>query len=214
MKGVEQPPEFHPEGDVFSHTKLMLDSLPPNSNAVLALAVLLHDVGKPPTFERAPDRIRFNEHDRIGAEITEGILRRLRFSNDEIAQITLCVAEHMRFQHVQQMRPAKLKRILQRETFPVELELHRIDCEASHRNLDNYHFLKSKAAELPPEVVKPVPFLTGHDLLSLGLMPGPMVGQILREVEELQLEERLQSRAAALDYARKRHAELAGGAPT
>jgi poly(A) polymerase len=204
MKGVEQPAEFHPEGDVFKHTQLMLDSLPPNPGVVLAFAVLLHDVGKPPTFERAPDRIRFNEHDRIGAEMAEMILQRLRFSNDEIEKIVLCVGEHMRFQFVKEMRPAKLKRILARETFPDELELHRIDCAASHRNLENYEFLKAKAAETPPEVVKPPPLLTGHDLLALGLTPGPTVGQILREVEELQLEERLKSRAEALEFAKSR----------
>jgi poly(A) polymerase len=208
MKGVAQPPEFHPEGDVFQHTKLMMDGLRPNPSVVLAFAALLHDVGKPPTFERAPDRIRFNEHDRVGAEITERVLRRLRFPNDEIEKIVKCVAEHMRFQHVQEMRPAKLKRILARETFPDELELHRVDCEASHRNLENYEFLKGKAAELPPEVVKPAPLLTGHDLLALGLKPGPMVGRILREAEELQLDERLKSRAEALAFAQRRVGEL------
>ena len=208
MKGVAQPPEFHPEGDVFQHTKLMMDMLPPNPSVVLAFAALLHDVGKPPTFEQATDRIRFNEHDRVGAEIAEKILRRLRFPNDDTEKIVRCVTEHMRFQHVQEMRPAKLKRILARETFPDELELHRIDCEASHRNLENYEFLKVKAAELPPEVVKPAPLLTGHDLLALGLKPGPTVGRILREVEELQLEERLKSRAEALAFAQRRVGEL------
>ncbi len=208
MKGVEQPPEFHPEGDVFQHTKLMLDALPAEPGVVLAFAVLLHDVGKPATFERAPDRIRFNEHDRVGAEMAERILRRLRFPNEQIEKIVLCVAEHMRFQFVKEMRPAKLKRILARETFPVELELHRLDCVASHRNLDNYEFLKQKAAELPPEVVKPAPLITGHDLLALGLKPGPLVGQILREVEEAQLEERLRSREEALAFARQRVGEL------
>jgi len=208
MRGVAQPPEFHPEGDVFQHTKLMLELLPSNPSPILAFAVLLHDVGKPPTFERAPDRIRFNEHDRVGAEMAEKILRRLRFPTDAIEKIVLCVAEHMRFQHVQEMRPAKLKRILARETFPDELELHRIDCEASHRNLENYVFLKAKAVELPPEVVKPAPLLTGHDLLALGLKPGPLVGRILREIEELQLEERLKSRAEALAYAQQQIGEL------
>ena len=208
MKGVEQPPEFHPEGDVFQHTKLMMDMLPPTPSVVLAFAVLLHDAGKPPTFERAPDRIRFNEHDRVGAEIAESILRRLRFPNDEIEKIVLCVAEHMRFQYVREMRPAKLKRILARVTFPDELELHRVDCAASHRNLENYEFLKVKAAELPPEVVKPTPLLTGHDLLALGLKPGPRVGRILREAEELQLEEQLRSREEALAFARQRIDEL------
>jgi poly(A) polymerase len=209
MKGVEQPAEFHPEGDVFTHTKLMLDSLPANPSPVLALAVLLHDVGKPPTFERAPDRIRFNEHDRIGAEMTAQILERLRFPNDTIAKVVLCVAEHMRFQFVKEMRPAKLKRMLARETFPDELELHRIDCASSHKNLENYEFLKTKVAELPPEVLKPTPLLTGHDLLALGLTPGPLVGQILREAEEAQMEERLRSREEALTFARRRVGELA-----
>ena len=208
MKGVEQPPEFHPEGDVFAHTKLMLDTLPANPSVVLAFAVLLHDVGKPPTFERAPDRIRFNEHDRVGAELAEQILRRLRFPNEVIEKVVLCVAKHMHFQFVKEMRPAKLKRILARETFPDELELHRIDCASSHRNLENYEFLKQKAVDLPPEVLKPAPLLTGHDLLALGLTPGPRVGQILREVEEAQLEERLKSKAEALAFARQRVAEL------
>jgi poly(A) polymerase len=208
MKGVEQPAEFHPEGDVFQHTRLMLDTLPANPSTVLAFAVLLHDVGKPPTFVRAPDRIRFNDHDRIGAEMTENILRRLRFSNDEIEKTVLCVREHMKFQFVKEMRPAKLKRLMARETFPDELELHRIDCASSHRNLENYEFLKAKAAEMPPEVLKPAPLLTGHDLLALGLKPGPLVGQILHEVEELQLEERLKSRAEALEFAKTRAAAL------
>jgi poly(A) polymerase len=213
MKGVEQPPEFHPEGDVFQHTKLMLEmmseaalaaSAPYHDPVVLAFAVLLHDVGKPPTFERATDRIRFNDHDRIGADMADAILRRLRFPNDQIEKIVRCVAEHMRFQFVKEMRPAKLKRILARDTFPEELELHRIDCASSHRNLENYEFLKAKAAELPPEAIKPEPLLNGHDLLALGLTPGPRVGQILREVEELQLEERLKSRAEALEFAKSR----------
>jgi poly(A) polymerase len=202
MKGVEQPPEFHPEGDVFVHTKLMLDAMG-EADAVLAFAVLLHDVGKPPTFERAPDRIRFNEHERVGAEMAQKILRRLRFPNDEIDRILVCVAEHMRIRNVQEMRPAKLKRILARETFASELELHRLDCVVSHGKLDNYEFLKAQAAALPPETAKPAPLLSGRDLLALGLKPGPLVGRILREVEELQLDERLKSREEALAYARK-----------
>jgi len=209
MKGVAQPPEFHPEGDVFTHVKQMLDAMPPEPSVTLAFAVLLHDVGKPPTF-RIADRIRFDEHDVIGAQMTENILRRLRFSNEEIEQIVACVAGHMRLRHVQQMRPAKLKRLLARKTFPVELELHRLDCIASHGNLDNVAFLRQKAAELPPETVRPKPLVTGHDLLAIGFTPGPLVGAVLREIEELQLEERLPSREAALAYARQR---LAGEAP-
>jgi len=211
MKGVEQPPEFHPEGDVFAHTRLMLDlmsgaaqadSCPQKERIVLALAVLLHDVGKPQTFERAPDRVRFHEHDKVGGELSETILRRLRFPNEVIGKVCVCVGEHMRIRHVQDMRPAKLKRILARETFADELELHRLDCLASHGNIANYEFLRAKAVELPPEVIKPAPLVTGHDLLALGFAPGPLLGQVLREVEELQLEERLRSRDEALAYAR------------
>ncbi|MEI8314680.1 MAG: CCA tRNA nucleotidyltransferase [Verrucomicrobiota bacterium] len=211
MKGVEQPVEFHPEGDVFTHTRMMLDDLPAEPGVVLAFSVLLHDVGKPPTFVRAPDRIRFNEHDIAGQALAEQILRRLRFSNDQIEQITLCVGGHMRFQHVQSMRQAKLKRMLARPTFPVELELHRIDCLASHGKLDNYDFLKTTLATMPADVIKPAPLVTGHDLLALGFTPGPLVGAVLQEVAELQLEEQLQSPAAALDYARQR---LAGAPPS
>ena len=210
MIGVEQPAEFHPEGDVFTHTRLMLDDLPSEPGIVLAFAVLLHDVGKPPTFTRAPDRIRFNDHDIAGQALAETILRRLRFSNDQIEQIALCVGGHMRFQHVQAMRQSKLKRLLARPTFPVELELHRIDCQASHGKLDNYDFLKIKAAELPAAVIQPPPLITGHDLLALGFTPGPLVGAVLGEVAELQLEEQLQSPAAALEYAKQR---LTGALP-
>jgi tRNA nucleotidyltransferase/poly(A) polymerase len=203
MKGCEQPPEFHPEGDVFQHTKLMLDILPPNPGIVLAFSVLLHDVGKPPTFT-VTDRIRFNDHDRVGATMTETILRRLRFSNDEIARVVTCVGEHMRIRNVQEMRPAKLKRILARDTFSEELELHRLDCTTSHGDIGNYEFLRQKAAELPAEVIRPAPLVTGNDLLALGLKPGPLIGQILREVAELQLEERLKSREEAVAFVKQR----------
>jgi putative nucleotidyltransferase with HDIG domain len=227
MKGVEQPPEFHPEGDVFTHTKLMLDLMseavrvdastssaqalrPPEAGIILALAALLHDVGKPPTFERAPDRVRFHEHDKVGGELSEKILQRLRFPNEVIEKVCVCVGEHMRIRHVQDMRPAKLKRILARETFADELELHRLDCLASHGDIANYEFLRAKAAELPPEVIKPAPLVTGHDLLELGFAQGPLLGQVLRELEELQLEERLQSREDALAYARAQLARRGG----
>ena len=204
LQGVAQPAEFHPEGDVFIHTRMMLDDLPLAPGIVLAFAVLLHDVGKPATFVRAPDRIRFNDHDIVGQALAETILRRLRFSNDQIEQITLCVGGHMRFQHVQSMRPAKLKRLLARPTFPVEMDLHRIDCRASHGKLDNYVFLKAKAAELPAEVIHPAPLVSGHDLLALGFVPGRLLGAVLDEVAELQLEDQLQSRPDALEYARQR----------
>ena len=204
MRGVEQPAQFHPEGDVFTHVKLMLDALPPDPSVTLAFAVLLHDVGKPPTFNRAPDRIRFHEHDKVGAVMAETILRRLRFANDEIERIVLCVSEHMRFRNVQDMRASKVKRLLARETFPDELELHRLDCVASHGSVDNVEFLQRKMAELPPEVLRPAPLVTGHDLLAVGYKPGPALGAVLREIEELQLEERLNSRETALEFARER----------
>jgi len=203
LKGVPQPPEFHPEGDVFEHVQRMLDAMPPNPSVTLAFAVLLHDVGKPPTLSRS-DRIRFNEHDKLGAQMAETILRRLRFPSEEISRIVLCVAEHMRFRHVQEMRPSKLKRILARPTFADELELHRLDCIASHGSLENVEFLLNKAKELSPEALKPKPLLTGHDLLALGFTTGEFLGAVLREIEELQLEEQLRSREAALEYARKR----------
>jgi poly(A) polymerase len=203
MKGVEQPAEFHPEGDVFEHTKLMLDAMPAVPSLTLAWAVLLHDVGKPPTF-RVAERIRFDEHDVVGAKMSEEILRRLRFSNEEIERIVLCVAEHMRFRHVQEMRPAKVKRLLARPTFAEELELHRLDCIASHGSIENVEFLLKKAKEMPPEVVKPKPLVDGRDLLAMGFTPGKLVGAVLKEIEELQLEERLESREAALAYARDR----------
>jgi len=203
MKSVEQPPEFHPEGDVFTHTRLMLEEMGA-ADLSLALAVLLHDVGKPPTFERTTDRVRFNEHDRVSAEMTLPILRRLRFPNDVIDWVVLCVGEHMRIRNVQEMRPAKLKRILARETFPVELELHRLDCVASHGHLDNYEFLKTKAAELPPETLRPAALLCGHDLLAMGYEEGPFLGRMLREIEEMQLDDRFHSREEALAFARAR----------
>lgn len=217
MRGVPQPPEFHPEGDVFTHVCLMLELLTgkggearPPVDPVLAWAVLLHDVGKPRTFQPGPDRIRFPEHDKVGAEMSADILRRLRLPNRVIEDVVLCVAEHMRFQHVQQMRPAKLHRLLTRPTFGIELELHRLDCLASHRNLDNYDFLRRKAAELaatPPPVK---PWLSGHDVLAAGITKGPQVGQILEEAEDLQLEGRLRSREEALAWLRARVANLSG----
>jgi poly(A) polymerase len=204
MVGVEQPPQFHPEGDVFTHVRMMLDALPTNPSVTLAFAVLLHDIGKPPTFTRATDRIRFNEHDVVGAEMTGQILRRLRFPNETIEQVTVCVAEHMRMRHVQDMRTSKLKRLLARPTLPDELELHRLDCEAAHGDVANYHFLKRKIAEIPPEAVRPKPLVTGHDLLAIGYKAEPRLGRVLREIEELQLDDQLKTRDDAIAFALKR----------
>jgi len=203
MKGVEQPPQFHPEGDVFTHTCLMLDALREPS-LTLAFAVLLHDVGKPATFRRAPDRIRFDEHDVVGAKMAEAILRRLRFSKDDLGRIVACVANHMRFRHAPAMRKGKLKNLLARPTFEEELELHRLDCVSSHADLSTHEFLRGARAAMPPEAAAPPPLLTGHDLIRLGLEAGPELGRMLREARELQLEEALRTREEALAWARQR----------
>lgn len=202
MKGCEQPPQFHPEGDVFTHTCLMMDGLRQPS-VTLALAALLHDIGKPPTFERAPDRIRFNEHDAVGARMAGTILRRLRFSNDEVSQIVACVENHMMFRHATEMRKAKLKRLLARPTFEEELELHRLDCVSSHGNLSNFEFLKKAREDIPPAAAAPAPLITGDDLLAMGMAAGPAMGALLREARELQLEEKLRTPDEAQAWARQ-----------
>ncbi len=207
MKGCEQSPEYHPEGDVFVHTKMLLDKLE-NSTTTLALSALLHDVGKPPTFSREDGKIHFYEHDRVGAEMSREILTRLRFSNKDIEAIVAAVGNHMRFMHVQEMRQGKLKTFLARDTFQEELELHRIDCSSSHGKLDNYEFLKTKIQEFKAEELKPKPFLTGHHLLVAGIPAGPLMGQILKEGYELQLEGHFKSQEDALPWAKERWKEL------
>ena len=203
MKGVEQPPEFHPEGDVFVHTRMLLEKLE-NPSPVLAFAALLHDVGKPPTFQIREGRIRFYEHSRVGAEMSEKILRRLRFSNDEIEAVKTCVDNHMKFANVQEMREGKLKRFMSAPTFPTELELHRIDCQSCHGLLDNYYFLQRKAEEFKKEELRPRPLLNGNDLQALGMKPGPAMKPFLEEAYELQLENRFETKEGALSWARKR----------
>lgn len=202
MKGVPQPPEFHPEGDVWTHTLLMLE-LMQNPTPTLALGVLLHDVGKPATYREA-DRIRFDEHDVVGAQIAVGILKRLHFSNDEIRQVEALVRYHLRWRHVRQMRESKLKRFLALDRFEEHLELHRLDCLASHRNLDNYYFVLEKLRQTPPEALKPRRLITGHDLIRLGFRPGPSFSEILREVEDAQLEARLSTPEEAREYVLRR----------
>ena len=200
MKGVQQPKAFHPEGDVFVHTRLLMEQLK-NSSVVLAFGCLLHDVGKPDTFKRS-DRIRFNGHDRVGASITQKILERLRFSNDLKDQIIACVDGHMRFKDVKQMRESTLKKFLQRETFETELEQHRIDCLASHGDLSNWRFLKKKIKTLSREQIRPVPLISGRDLLAIGYSEGPFIGKILKSAEEAQLEGSLTDKDAALRWVR------------
>ncbi len=209
MKGVLQPEQFHPEGDVFVHTRLMLQVLPQEVSVPLILAVLFHDVGKPVTATvDQTGRIRFNEHDRIGAQMTEAIMRRLRFSGTEIEATVEMVRQHMVFKDVPNMRVAKLKRFMARPTFDDELELHRVDCESSHRMLDNYEFLLRKRQEFANEPIIPPPLVRGDDLIALGLKPGPKFGEILEAVETRQLEGTLHTREEALEWVK--HEYFAG----
>jgi poly(A) polymerase len=209
MKGVAQPPEFHPEGDVWVHTLLMLENLPPTPPATLAWAVLLHDVGKPPTFvpaQETGDRIRFDGHAEIGARMAAAICRRLRFSVDDTEQIEALVANHLRFKDVFQMKPATLKRFARLPGFEEEhLELHRLDCLASHGNLDAYEFVRRFLRETPPEEVRPPRLLTGEDLKAMGFRPGPRFKEILHAVEEGQLEGRLVRREDAMDFVKREY---------
>ena len=211
--GVEQPPAFHPEGDVFTHTKLMLDHLgPPPRDPVLVFAVLLHDIGKPATKSWGPgsdgeDRIRFDGHDRVGAEIAEQILRRLRCSNALIDAVTTCVRNHMRFMHVQEMRKAKLRRWLKEPTFPIELELHRVDCLSSHADLSNYDFVKQRVGEWANEPKLPDPWISGADLIKCGLSEGPRIGHWKREAYARQLDGMEPDRDALLKWLKTQLAE-------
>jgi poly(A) polymerase len=200
MKGVEQPPQYHPEGDVFVHTLLLLENLPHPCSPTLAWGALLHDVGKPPTFRVAPDRIRFDGHVEVGVKMGEALCRRLRFSNDDTEQILALIDNHMRFAHVLQMKESTLKKFLRMPQFDEHLELHRLDCQASHRILSAYEFAKEKLASIPPEKMRPAPLVTGDDLIAAGYYPGPRFKEILTAVEDGQLEGRLQSKEEAMEF--------------
>jgi poly(A) polymerase len=205
MKGVEQPPQFHPEGDVWTHTLMMIEGLRAGCSRTLAWGVLLHDVGKPPTF--APPsgpggRIRFDEHVEVGTRMAEEICRRLRFSNDDTAQIASLVANHLRFKDVPQMKPSTLKRFVRLDRFDEHLELHRLDCSSSHGHLDNYEFVRRFLADTPPEQVRPARLVTGDDLISLGHAPGPAFHGVLEAVEEAQLNGKVSTREEALRFVR------------
>ena len=208
MKGVEQPPQFHPEGDVWIHTRLMLEKLAAGSSPTLAWGVLLHDVGKPPTFTPAAstgDRIRFDEHVEVGTRMAEEICRRLRFSNDDTEQVAALVANHLRFKDVFEMRPSTLKRFVRLPRFEEHLELHRLDCLASHGMLDAYQFVQRFLEETPPAQVRPARLVSGDDLKQMGFVPGPQFREILRAVEDAQLDGRLASRAEALAFIRQNY---------
>jgi len=208
MKGVPQPPQFHPEGDVWVHTLLLLEKLPPSPTPTLAWAALLHDVGKPPTFaspESTGDRIRFDGHAEIGSLMSREICRRLRFSNADAEQIESLIAQHLRFKDVFAMRPATLKRFVRQERFDEHLALHYLDCSASHGLLDAYEFARRFLAETPPDQVRPMRLLTGDDLKEMGFTPGPRFKEILNAVEEAQLDGRLQGRDDALQFVRSNY---------
>ena len=196
MEGVKQPPRFHPEGDVLTHTLMMLDRMGMTS-PTLALGVMLHDVGKPPTFE-VRDRIRFNEHAEVGAKMVEEICRRLKSSNFEVEQVRELVRNHLKFMDVQNMRPSTLKRFLRTEGFEEHLELHRLDCMCSHGDLTNWAFCKRALEEMEPEEIRPKPLINGYDLIDLGYTPGPRFREILSLVEDAQLEGQIKNREEAL----------------
>ncbi|HWL54490.1 MAG TPA: CCA tRNA nucleotidyltransferase [Chthoniobacteraceae bacterium] len=211
LKGCEQPPQFHPEGDVYVHTRRMLELLPEKVSLPLVLSVLFHDIGKPPTFTVDTDgRIRFNGHDKVGAEMTEAVMTRLRFSRETIDTTVEAVARHMIFKDVQKMRVARLKRFMAHPHFDDELELHRVDCASSHGMLDNYDFLKTQREVFAAEPLIPPPLINGRDLIALGWKPGPEIGEVLEAVETRQLEGSLATREEALAFVREHYRQWRG----
>ena len=200
FQGVQQPPEFHPEGDVWTHVLLMLEWMK-NPTVTLAFGVLLHDVGKPPTF-RIADRIRFDGHAEKGAEMAREILSRLKFSNEDAARIVSLVAEHMRFKDVRQMRPSTLKRFLRLPHFEEHLELHRLDSLASNGSTETYEFIRARLSELSIEELRPARLISGRDLIEAGYVPSPRFAQALEAVETAQLEGEIVTREQALRLAR------------
>jgi poly(A) polymerase len=208
MKGVPQPPEFHPEGDVWIHTRLMLAGLPSGVSPTLAWGVLLHDVGKPPTFRPTSvtgDRIRFDSHAEVGVKMATAICHRLRFSNDDTQQILALVVNHMKFKDVAQMRKSTLKRFVRLPAFSEHLELHRLDCLSSNGRLEAYQALKNFLAETPAELFSPPRLLTGVDLQDMGYVPGPQFQRMLTTLEDAQLEGQLQTRDQAILFIRKNY---------
>lgn len=207
MKGVEQPEQFHPEGDVWVHTLMLLEQLEPGCSATLAWGALLHDVGKPPTFRRAPDRIRFDGHVEVGVKMAAETCRRMRFSNDETAQILALVENHMRFMDTGRMKESTLKRFLRMPQFEEHLALHKMDCLAGSGYLEHWEFMREKLRTLPEEVVKPKPLLTGRELIAAGYRPGPGFKEMLRDVEDAQLEGRIRTTEEAIQMVRRKFGE-------
>jgi poly(A) polymerase len=209
MKGVEQPPQFHPEGDVWVHTLMLLEQLSAGCAMTLAWGALLHDVGKPPTFKRAPDRIRFDGHVEVGAAMGADICRRFRFSNEETRQVLALIENHMRFADAPRMKESTLKRFFRLECFEEHLEMHRMDCLAAHGNLDIYEFVRERRAAMPEETVRPTPLLTGRELIAAGYAPGPAFKDMLTAAEDAQLEGTVVTVDQALSLVRDRFGEPA-----
>ncbi len=204
--GCQQSPDYHPEGDVFTHLCQMLRHLPAGADPSLPWAVLLHDVAKPLTRSHDPKTgsIHFYEHETIGAQMTEQILERLRFPRKQIEEVAVAVRHHMQFKDAPQMRKSTLRQLLLRDTFPLELELHRLDCLGSHGQLDIYDFLVAQAAELAKQPQIRPPLLTGEELIALGMKPGPAMGALLKEIREQQLQDELKTPAEAFEWAKAR----------
>ncbi len=206
MKGVPQAPEYHPEGDVFEHTRLTLKIFGGGSK-IMAFAVLLHDVGKPPTFS-TDGRARFNNHHEVGAAMAESILRRLRLSGETVLRVRDLVRKHMHFLNVFKMKESTLRRFMAEPDFDELLELHRIDCLASHSNLRTYEFLREQLKRLKREsrsFTLPPPLIGGDDLIGLGLEPGPVFGRILKETQDAQLDGDISNRSEALAFVKERY---------
>ena len=204
MKGVEQPPQFHPEGDVWIHTLLLLEQLEPGCPLTLAWGALLHDIGKPATFRRAPDRIRFDGHVEVGVAMAAEICRRLRFSNDQARQILALVENHMRFADAPKMKASTLKRFFRLENFAEHLALHKMDCLAAHRNLEIYNLVRDAYENMPQEDVRPKPLLTGRELIAAGYEPGPQFKEMLQAVEDAQLEGTIATTDEAIEFVKER----------
>jgi len=206
LKGVAQPPQFHPEGDVWTHTLMLLEQLESSSSMTLAWGALLHDIGKPATYQPPSgpgDRIRFNGHVEIGVSIAADICRRLRFSNEETAHILALVENHMRFGDAPRMKVSTLKRFFRLDRFSEHLALHRMDCMASSGNLDYYHFARERYESMPLDEVRPTPLLTGRDLITAGYQPGAAFKTMLHAVEEAQLEGAIRTTEEALELVRR-----------
>jgi len=204
MKGVEQPAQFHPEGDVWVHTLLLLDQLEPGCSETLAWGALLHDVGKPPTFRRAPDRIRFDGHVEIGVAMGAEICRRFRFSNEETRQVLELIENHMRFMDAPRMKESTLKRFFRLPRFEEHLALNRMDCMAASGNLENWEFVRERFFSMPEEAVRPAPFITGRELIAAGYPPGARFKEMLRAAEDAQLEGAVATQEEAMKLVRER----------